>query len=341
MPIKSPERTRHSRVNSKTHKQRWARGLTAALFTLALSACDSGQPPEKTWKYAAQGVLSGDISLNSQRALLGSIHHGGSLWDTTKGERLFNWNHKQGEYSTLRAAAISGDGNVAVTAERGNVVVWDVNSGKSRAFWQAPDQVLAVSLSENGRYALMGLMNNTATYFDLAQGGGVYTFHHDAEIRGVDISEDGKWALTGSDDFSVKVWDLSNGKLKHTFTHENQVKTVAISANGRYGFSTAQREDSIIWDLRSGKPVHSLTFRNVNFTAARFSPREDKLLLGTFQGKVHLIDVKTGADQKQWRAKPRQIWGGASSKAIISVSFDASGKRVFALASDGIMAQFQ
>lgn len=315
--------------------------LIIAALALGLTACDSGQPPTKTWKYAVQGALSGDISLSGQHTVLGSIHHGGSLWDTTKGERLFNWNHKQGEYSTLRAAALSGNDKIAVTAERNNIVVWNAQNGQSWAFWQAPDQVLAISLSENGRYALMGLMNNTATYFDLAQGGGLYTFSHDAEIRAVAISGNGKLAVTGSDDFTVKVWDLTTGAMKHHFKHENQVKTVAISASGRYVFSTAQREDSVIWDTQTGKPLHSLAYRNVNFTAARFSSKEDQLLLGTFQGKVHLIDVKSGTELKQWHAQAKNVLGGSASKAILSVAFDASGKQYYALGSDGMMAQFQ
>ena len=37
----------------------------------------------KTWKYAVQGALSGDIfPLSGQHTVPGSIHHGGSLWDT-------------------------------------------------------------------------------------------------------------------------------------------------------------------------------------------------------------------------------------------------------------------
>ena len=43
-------------------------------------------------------------------------------------------------------AALSGNDKIAVTAERNNIVVWNAQNGQSWAFWQAPDQVLAISL---------------------------------------------------------------------------------------------------------------------------------------------------------------------------------------------------
>ncbi len=310
--------------------------LAALLF---LTACGGGEPPEKTWKYAAQGILSADLSLDSSHAVIGSIHHGGSFWDTAKGERIFNWNHKQGDYSTIRAAAISGDGKVAVTAERNTVVVWNTQTGRSSAFWRTPDQVLSIKLSDNGRFAMMGLMNTTATYFDLALGGGVLTLNHDGEIRSLDLTKDGNYAITGSDDFTAIIWDLDSGKSVHKFGHNNQVKCVAISGNGNYAFSAAQRENAVIWNAKTGKLLAKLAYRNVNFTSARFSKKGDRLLLGTFQGKVYLIDVKSGQELQAWQAKPRKIWGGASSKAILSVGF--SGRVYYALSSDGMMARLK
>ncbi|PID43685.1 MAG: hypothetical protein CSB48_04645 [Proteobacteria bacterium] len=306
---------------------------------VALSACDSGESPARTWKYAAQGILGADLSPDGKNALIGSIHHGGSFWDVAKGERLFNWNHKKGDYSTIRAVAISGDGKTAITAEGNTLVVWNTRTGKPLAFWQTPDQVVLVRLSENGRFALMGLMNNTATYFDLALGGGVLTLDHDDRIRALGLTPDGKYAITGSGDFTAILWDLRSGKPVHRFIHDNQIGSVAISPDGKYAFSAAQRENAVIWNARTGKPRAELAYRNTNFTSARFSEKGNRLLLGTFQGKVYLIDVKSSKELKSWHATPRKIWGGASSKAILSVGF--SGKGFYAISSDGMVARLQ
>lgn len=315
--------------------------LVMAFLSLSvLTGCDSGKPASNTWKYAVQGALSGDISRDGKLALVGSIHHGGSLWDIAKNERLYNWNHKQGEYSTLRAVAISADGTAAATAEGDAIVLWDATTGKYKAFWKAPDVILSLCLSADGRFGLMGLRNNTASYFDLVRGGGVYTLSHQAEIRGIDLSVDGKWAITGSDDMQVKVWSLADGKEVFAYEHSNQIKTVAISADGKFAFSAAQREDAIIWDLKTKKPLSTLGYHYENFTAARFSAKGEQLLLGTFQGQIYLVDTQTGKELKRWHSKEGKLLGGASSKSITAVAFGKQGEYL-ALASDGIMGLYK
>ncbi|MCP5210135.1 MAG: hypothetical protein H6998_04295 [Hahellaceae bacterium] len=328
------------RTNRWMHITRQIALTTITLFYLGLLGCESGSPPSQSWKYANQGILSADIAHDGQHALVGSIHHGGSLWDTTKGERLYNWNHKQGEYTTLRAASISADGTTAATAERDTIVTWDTTTGKYKAFWKAPDVILGLQLSADGRYALLGLRNNTASYFDVVRGGTIYTFSHAAEIRSVGLSADGKRAITGSDDMTVKVWELAAGKEIFSYEHQNQIKTVAISADGQLAFSTAQREDAIIWDLKTNKQLTSLSYNYENFTSARFSEKGDQLLLGTFQGLIYLVDSKSGQELKRWHSKPKKLLGGAASKSVLSVAFGRKGE-YWGLASDGVMGLYK
>ena len=57
-----------------------------ALFSccLLLLACSKG--PDSQFSLAKQGLLSGSISSNAQFAAIGSVHHGGSLWDLKNNE---------------------------------------------------------------------------------------------------------------------------------------------------------------------------------------------------------------------------------------------------------------
>jgi len=310
-----------------------------AAFLVGLSACSDGKGPAQTYKFAAQGLLSGDLSGDGRFAVIGSVHHGGSLWDVSKNQRLFNWNHEAGTYSAVRAAAISEDGKFAVTAVDDSLAVWDTVTGKNLTFWKVPARVSAIELSQDGRFALIGLYNHRAIYFDLLTGQQRQEFKHQAEVRAVDISADGTRGITGSDDQTAMVWSLETGELIQAFNHRNQIKTAAISPDGRYAFTTAQREDSIIWDIESGKPRVKLPNRYTNFTVARFSSDGRKLLLGNFQGQLELIDVGSGKSLAKWKAKPRKAYGGSSSKAVVSVAFGPGG-RVYALMSDGLMEIF-
>ena len=310
------------------------------LLLAVLTGC-GGKGPESEAELAVQGFLSAALSADGRYAAVGSIHHGGSLWDVVKKERLFNWNHAAGEMSSIRAISFSGDGKLAATTVEDTIVLWDVVTGKSIAFWKAPARVLAIKLSWDGRYAVLGMNNNNAMYFDMKAGSRVFTFPHQAEVRSVDLSGDGALGITGADDLTAKVWDLKTGEQVHQFTHQNQIKTVAISSKGKYGFTTSQREDSIIWDLKTGEPVLTLPNRYTNFTVARFSDDESKILLGSFQGVLSALSVSTGNVESTWQAKPRKAYGGASSKAVVSAVFSSKSGGIIALMTDGILETFE
>ncbi len=314
--------------------------VLCVLLLGGIVGCTEGKGPTQSIQVAAQGLLSGDIALDSRIAVIGSIHHGGSLWDAEKKARLYDWNHEAGAYSAVRAVGISGDGKRAVTAVDDAIALWETGTGKNLTFWKAPARVMSLKVGPQGRFALLGLYNQRAVYFDLVTGQQIHEFKHRAEVRGVDISADSKRAITGSDDQTAMVWNLETGELIQAFNHRNQIKTVAISPDGRQAFTTSQREDSVIWDVDSGKPRIKLPNRYTNFTSARFSSDGRQLLIGNFSGQIELLDTASDKSLAKWQAKPRKAYGGSASKAIVAVAFGARAGTVSALTSDGLLQLF-
>lgn len=311
--------------------------LTTLLLYLLITACSDG--PTNVTPLAKQGLLSGVISDAGDMALIGSIHHGGSLWDINKKERLFNWNHESGKMSSIRAVSISKDGSRAVTCVEDSLVLWDTMSGKYKEFWQADDRILSIELNSKGNRALMGLRDGTVSYFDLDKGQALYNFKHLAEVRKVSISKDGKIGISASDDKSIKVYDLEQGTEIHTKILSNQIKTIAISDSGSLVFATAQREDSIIWDIEQDKIIYKKHNRVTNYTSADFSDNEKQLSLGSFTGEIIRLDIKTGKVIQKWQAKPRQAYGSAASKSILHLV--DKGQTIHALTSDGMFESFK
>ncbi|WP_082865345.1 MULTISPECIES: WD40 repeat domain-containing protein [unclassified Oleiphilus] len=307
------------------------------LLSLALAACAEG--PTSSKQLATQGLLSGELSPNGYLAVIGSVHHGGSFWNTKKKERLYDWNHKSGEYSSIRASAVSGDGKRAVTCQEKDLVLWDATNGKSLQFWQAADRIEAISLNQDGRRALLGLRDGTVNYFDLDRGMAIHSFKHNAPIRATDLSEDGAVGISAGDDNIAKIWNLKTGKEQYALSLNNQIKTAAISDSGKLAFTTSQREDALVWDTKTGKSKFKFKNRYINYTSADFSDDEKYLTLGTFQGVISKFNIKKGTEVKTWQAEPRQAYGGASSKAIIDVIDQKSN--VIALTSDGMLEVFK
>jgi len=316
------------------------RRTIAIASAILLAGCQSGDAPVSWSEYAKQGAYSAAISSSGRYVSLGSMQHGGSLWDSARNARLFNWNHKAGQYSIIAATAFSPEESHAVTASQQDLVLWETGSGKALEFLSSPAEILDIDLASNGDFALLGLTDHTAVYFDLKNGGAKTTFRHDARVRSVALSADGQYALTGSDAYKAKLWDMMTGELLHEQSFENTVDTVSLSRDGRLAFSSATLNRAIIWDTATGKTLATLTSdknffpQRISYLSARFSPDNRYLLTGSASGVVQLWDARKGKELRSWQLHKRDPYGPTHA-SVYDVGF-GSGK-YYAVGSNGIV----
>ncbi len=309
--------------------------------TLLLGGCEKPAKPASSWESAVQGMYTANLSNDGQFGIVGSINHGGSLWDMHSKERLFNWNHTKGQYTGIVAAAFSSEGRYAATASHRTIVLWKTSTGEPIWFWTAPGDILSMALTPHGDFAVLGLDDYSAVLFDIKNGGVKRVLNHNGKVRSVAISKDARLILSGSDDETAKLWDVQSGKLLHTWQHSNQVITTALSANGKYAFTAAQADKAVIWDASSGEQVKVMPIRKSSYiagaayTTARFSDDEKRLLTGTNSQLVQLWNVDTGGEIKRWEVTKKDKWK-PSSATVLSVSFSDQSGRYFAIASNGL-----
>ena len=314
------------------------------MTALMLSACFSGESPTQQWTMAQKGAYSAKLSKDGSHLLIGSIHHGGSSWQIDPLERLYNWNHRAKEYSILAATAFSPEERYAATANQQDLVLWDLTTGKSEGFWSSPAEIMQMDLSPNGDYALLGLADHTAVYFDVKNGGVKRTFRHDARVRSVDLSQDATLALTGSDAYKAKLWSVETGELLKEMTFGNVVDTVALSPNAQWAFSAGSLDKAVIWDVNTAQEVHTLSNikdfsqKRVSYLSARFSADNQQLLTGTASGLVQLWNVSSGEELRSWRIHRRDPYGPVHA-GVYAVGF-GQGK-YYALGSNGIMNELK
>lgn len=306
------------------------RWIWLAALTLLLPGCDRLAGPASTTEVANQGLLSASLSRDGAFLLAGSVFEGGSLWRTSDRERLYNWNHKTGEQSTLQSSAFDPEGLWAATATSHTIVLWSLASGQAARFWNAPDEVLDLALTPQANYALLGLADGTAVLFNIKQGKIFRTLRHQSRVRKVDLTRDGRLAITGSEDQTAVVWDLNTGEPLHRFQHGEEVQMVALSDDGRYALTAAKYDSAIVWELSSGRRLGqiplagSMVKRGLRFTAARFSPDGNQLLTGRPDEIVQLWDVQGLKELKRWRLPKRDSWQPTGA-AVLAVAFDESG----------------
>ncbi|ASP37797.1 hypothetical protein CHH28_03515 [Bacterioplanes sanyensis] len=299
--------------------------LALSLFLmLALSGCEQGNAPTSSAEVARQGAYSIRLSHDGNHAMVGSLHHGGSLWTLQPFERRYDWNHQSEGFSNLVSSAFAPDDNFVATTDLRTIVLWQVDSGEAVWFWNAPGDIEDIALGPNGDFALLAMQDYTATLFDIKNGGILRRLAHDGVVYDVSLNHEGILAATASDDLSARVWDLQSGEILHQFQHDNQVRTAELSADGRVLFSSALSSPGRLWDVGSGRLLHELGNTRGHFSAASFDRNGRQLLTGTTSGVISLWDVNSGEMLKQWHAEQRDGWINRSV-LIEDVAFTNSG----------------
>lgn len=280
--------------------------LLTASFVLI--ACDDAKSPQKIEEVAVQGAYSISFSDDGNDLMVGSLHHGGSLWTSAPLERRYDWNHQSEGPSNILASAFSPEGQFVATADNRTIVLWQRETGEAVWFWNAPGDIEDIALTPKGNMALLGMQDYTATLFDIKNGGIRQRLSHDGIVYDVSISSNGLIAASASDDSTAKIWSLESGKLLQTLEHDNQVRTAQLSADGRRLFTSAFSESGKIWDVSSGKLLKEIAQLRGHYSAARFINKGAQLLTGNSSGKIELWDSASGKRLKVWRATPRDTW---------------------------------
>ena len=319
--------------------------LTTGFLALILSACSTGEPPTDWQNYATLGLYSAAISEDGKLAAIGAQQEGGSLWDIDTGARLYDWNHQKGTRTIVAQTAFSPEGEFAVTANQQDLVLWHTATGKAEWFWTSPGEILDIALTRRGNYALLGLANHTAVFFDILNGGVVRTLRHGGRVRTVALSRDGKTAITGSDDYIATIWDIKSGQILQQLKLNNIIDTVAISSDGRTAFSASSLDRGVIWDVASGEIISYISGnepfkqRRISYLSARFSEDASKLLTGSASGAVQMWDPQNGDMLGYWRTHKKDSYG-PNSVSVLAVAFGQTGSYL-AVGSNGVVNEFE
>lgn len=318
--------------------------LLFALILASGTGCEHSAKPDRSSEVAVKGLYAAALSRHADYAVIGSITHGGSFWRVADMERLYNWNHKSGSTTNIIAAAISPEGHYAFTADHQTMVLWDTRSGQALTYWTAPNEVLAVALTPNAQYAVLGLADHSVVVYDVKHGGIKRTFYHKNRVRSVALSQDGRYAASGSEDQTVKLWNLVEGRLLQDWHHDNEVRLVALSDSAERVFSVSKYDKAALWDSRSGSLLgeldlgHSALKRGVTFTSARFSHDAQLLLTGSSDRIVQLWDSNSMALLKTWTLPKRDAWKPTGA-AVLAVAFADQQGVFYAISSNGFIHQ--
>ncbi len=312
----------------------------ALALCLGLAACGSRDAPLASLEVAEPGAFSAALSPDGRQAVIGSLRHGGSLWELDTDQRRFNWNHRAGESTPITVVAFAPGGDAVMTASHDTLVLWDTASGGAITYFTAPAKVNAIALGPGGRLALLGLSDDTAVLFDARKGGIRRVFAHEGRVRSVALDADARLALSGSEDRSARLWDVASGAQLQRWQHDADVRLVALAPDGSRALSVSKYDRAVVWDTLSGRELGALpafrarVTRGETWTAAAFSADGTRLLTGTTDRRVQLWELPALERRAQWEMPRRAEWK-RSGAYILAVGFGAAEGACLSVSADG------
>ncbi|MCK4265537.1 WD40 repeat domain-containing protein [Candidatus Babeliales bacterium] len=140
-------------------------------------------------------------------------------------------------------------------------------------------------------------------------------------------SPDGKKIASGSGNNNTTIWDVKTGSPKWIFKKSSRKKSLAWSPDSRKLADISANNSIRIWDVETGKIIDILQEeydvggqpQAVSFSTMAFSPDGRRIAIGTSDGYINLINLKTKEQEHQFRA---------SRNAVISIAWSPDGQNL-------------
>ena len=189
----------------------------------------------------------------------------------------------------------------------------------------------SVSLSADGRWALLGSDDNTLRLWEVATGRCVRLFEgHSAGVTSVCLSADGRWALSGSEDHTLRLWAVGTGRCLQTFAgHTTEwINSVCLSADSRWALSESDDNTLRLWEVATGRCMRLFEGHTEPVSSVSLSADSCWALSGSGDDTLRLWELVTG--------RCVRIFEGHTAW-VYSVSLSADGRLALSGSADNTL----
>ncbi len=190
----------------------------------------------------------------------------------------------------LIAAAISHDGEHAVTSTLEGLRLWSLADARATTLAGHSGTVQSVAFSRDDRRFATGGTDRLALIWRREGAGARVTRalrDHGGAVLSVAFSPSGRLLVTGSYDRKARLWRLASDDSTTVFEgHEGLIRSVRFSSSGERVVTASSDHTLRVWRSRA-QPV-ILRGHTVEVTSAAYSPDELQIASGAADGSVRL-----------------------------------------------------
>jgi WD40 repeat protein len=201
-----------------------------------------------------------------------------SVWDAASGkplERFLGTTH-----GPVFSAVFSPDGQRVVSAtDDGQVVIWDVASGRGTAYHVHTGAVMDAAYSPDGGRIVSASADDTVQILNTHGAQVAVLRGHRGAVNSASFSPDGRRIVSASSDQTVRVWDSASGTQLAMFEGDAPFNWAGYSPDQRRIVSASADGTVRIWDAAAAGNVPA------PLTANTPAPAPQRSLASEWQGK--------------------------------------------------------
>jgi WD40 repeat protein/serine/threonine protein kinase len=226
------------------------------------------------------------FSPDGQTVLSGSSDHTVRLWNWRDGSEICCFH---GHKEAVLSIAFRPDGRAAVSGGGDCAVVWPILAAGAAESFESPDHVSNVAISADGRIALAGCDDGSATLWDLRSHNVLLKLAgQTGPIERVALSPDGRTALGGGFEGQLLLLNLEKKLRPRAVGPTSQsINSLAISPDGGFALSGAEGT-ATFWDLNTSTPT-PIAGHDGAVKAVAFSPNGRWAMSGSGTSKGILL----------------------------------------------------